>query len=77
MGRALAVQLAKLDCAVAISDVVDEKLQETESLIKDHDVKVTRHPVDVSDSSVCTYLWDANNPCDTHTTAGLNNDRRY
>lgn len=52
MGRALAVQLAKLDCAVAISDVVDENLLETESLIKEYDVKVTRHLVDVSDRSV-------------------------
>lgn len=52
MGRALAVQLAKLDCAVAISDVVDENLRETESLIKEYDVKVTRHLVDVSDRSV-------------------------
>lgn len=52
MGRALAVQLAKLNCAVAISDVVDENLLETESLIKEYDVKVTRHLVDVSDRSV-------------------------
>lgn len=52
MGRALAVQLAKLDCAVAISDVVDENLRETESLIKEYEVKVTRHLVDVSDRSV-------------------------
>lgn len=49
MGRALAVQLAKLDCAVAISDVMDENLRETESMLKDYPVKVSRHQVDVSD----------------------------
>jgi NADP-dependent 3-hydroxy acid dehydrogenase YdfG len=49
MGRALAVQLAKQNCAVAISDVVDDMLRETESLLKDHTVKVSRHLVDVAD----------------------------
>ena len=49
MGRALAVQLAKLNCAVAISDVVDDILRETESMLGEYDVKVSRHLVDVSD----------------------------
>jgi NAD(P)-dependent dehydrogenase (short-subunit alcohol dehydrogenase family) len=49
IGRALAVQLAKLDCAVAISDVVDDTLSETEALLDTYDVKVTRHLVDVAD----------------------------
>jgi NADP-dependent 3-hydroxy acid dehydrogenase YdfG len=51
MGRALAVQLAKLNCAVAISDVVDDNLRETESMLSDYAVKVTRHLVDVADRS--------------------------
>ncbi len=51
MGRALSVQLARMNCAVAISDVVDETLQETEALLQGYDVKVTRHVIDVADKN--------------------------
>lgn len=48
IGRALAVQLGKQGCSVALCDVVDENLQETESLLQDAGVKVSRHLVDVA-----------------------------
>ncbi|MEZ5428378.1 MAG: SDR family NAD(P)-dependent oxidoreductase [Pyrinomonadaceae bacterium] len=50
MGRALAVRLAREPIAgIAIADVNEEGLRETEELIKKTDIKVTVHPVDVAD----------------------------
>jgi NADP-dependent 3-hydroxy acid dehydrogenase YdfG len=61
MGRALAVQLAKQQCSVAISDVVDENLRETEALLSEYSVKVTRHLVDVADrDAVSQFASEAN-----------------
>lgn len=49
IGRALAVALAQRGCALSISDVQQETLEETATLLKSYSVHVTTHIVDVSD----------------------------
>jgi len=49
IGRYLAINLANEGCSVAISDVNEEGLLETEKMIENKDVKVTTHIVDVAD----------------------------
>ena len=50
IGRALALRLAKEDIAgIAISDVFEEGLRETEDLLKNAKIKITTHKVDVAD----------------------------
>jgi NAD(P)-dependent dehydrogenase (short-subunit alcohol dehydrogenase family) len=49
IGRALAVNLAKQGCHLAISDINEEGLKGTADMIGDTGVKVTTHVVDVSD----------------------------
>lgn len=49
IGRALAVNLAKQGCHLAISDINEEGLKGTAAMIGDTGVKVTTHVVDVSD----------------------------
>ena len=49
MGRALALELAARGCAVAIADVGQSTLNETEALLRQRNVKVSSHLVDVAD----------------------------
>ncbi|MCX7063845.1 MAG: SDR family NAD(P)-dependent oxidoreductase [Proteobacteria bacterium] len=49
MGRALALELAARGCAVAIADVGQSTLIETEALLRQRNVKVSSHLVDVAD----------------------------
>jgi NAD(P)-dependent dehydrogenase (short-subunit alcohol dehydrogenase family) len=49
MGQALAVELAKLGCNVAISDVNEKGLTETEQQLAPYNVKTSRHLVNVAD----------------------------
>jgi len=59
MGRALAVELAKQNCSVAISDVLEDELNETEKLVEGYGVKVTSQPLDVADrAAVQQYAKD-------------------
>ncbi len=61
MGQAIAVELAKLGCAVAISDVNDKGLLETEHMLSPYPVKHSRHLVDVSDrDAVESYAREVN-----------------
>jgi short-subunit dehydrogenase len=56
MGRSLAVLLAKQGCNVAISDVVEDNLEETARLARAHGVKVTSKRVDVAKRDE-VYAW--------------------
>lgn len=49
IGRALAIELAKQNCALALSDVNEKGLAETVGLAQQHGVKVTSTKVDVAD----------------------------
>ena len=49
MGRALALELASRGCAVAIADIGTAALDETRSLLRDAQVGVSSHIVDVAD----------------------------
>jgi len=49
MGRALALELASRGCAVAIADIGQTTLNETEALLHQTNVKVSSHLVDVAD----------------------------
>ena len=49
MGRSLAVNLGAKGCHLAISDVNQEGLQETATLVANPNVKITTHIVDVAD----------------------------
>jgi NADP-dependent 3-hydroxy acid dehydrogenase YdfG len=51
MGRALAIELAKQNCAVAISDVVEETLLETAAMLREYNVKVSSECLDIADRS--------------------------
>jgi short-subunit dehydrogenase len=56
IGQALAVNLAQEGCALAISDVNEKGLKETQNLLKGFNVKVTSHALDVADK-VAVYAW--------------------
>ena len=49
MGRALALELASRGCAVAIADIGTAALEETRSMLRDSQVAVSSHIVDVAD----------------------------
>jgi NAD(P)-dependent dehydrogenase (short-subunit alcohol dehydrogenase family) len=49
MGRALALELASRGCAVAIADIGAAALEETRSMLRDSQVAVSGHIVDVAD----------------------------
>lgn len=49
MGRALAIELAKQNCALAISDVVESTLADTAKMLEEYDVKVSSECLDISD----------------------------
>ena len=49
MGRALALELATRGCAVAIADVGQDALNETEAMLRQSSVKVSSHLIDVAD----------------------------
>jgi short-subunit dehydrogenase len=60
IGRALAVALAEQGCHLAIADVNGVALEETKGLIKQSNIKVTTHVVDVADrEAVYQYAKDA------------------
>lgn len=56
IGRALALNLAKQGCALAVSDVDEQGLQETLDQLKDFDIKVTSQKLDVADRKAI-YAW--------------------
>lgn len=56
IGRALALNLAKQGCNLALSDINSVGLQETKKLLQDYDVKVTTKKVDVADRKAI-YAW--------------------
>ncbi|KZY93705.1 short-chain dehydrogenase, partial [Oleiphilus sp. HI0072] len=56
IGQALAVNLAQEGCALAISDVNEKGLKETQNLLKGFNVKVTSHALDVADKEA-VYAW--------------------
>ncbi len=49
IGRALAINLAKYGCNLAISDINNDGLQETAEMLKYNGVKISTHIVDVAD----------------------------
>ena len=67
MGRELALQLAAEGCNIALVEWKEDLLNETKELLKNHNVGVSSHLVDVSDKEVsangvhvvCTFNgWD-------------------
>ena len=56
IGRALALNLAKLGCSLALSDINEKGLKETVKLLKEFDVKVTSQKLDVADRKAI-YTW--------------------
>lgn len=56
IGRALALNLAAQGCALAISDLNETGLQETEQLLAGSDVKVTSQKLDVADKDA-VFAW--------------------
>lgn len=56
IGRALALELARHKCHVALSDINEQGLAETASLAAQQDVKVTTARLDVSDRSA-VHAW--------------------
>ena len=56
MGRALALHLAQMGCAVALSDINAEPLAETQALLAGYGVKSTITVLDVSDKDA-VYAW--------------------
>jgi short-subunit dehydrogenase len=56
IGQALAINLAKEGCALAISDVNKDGLKETEHLLKEYKVKVTSQMLGVADKEAM-YAW--------------------
>ncbi len=56
IGRALALNLAKAGCHLALSDVDEKGLDETVALLKDSKVKVTSEKLDVADRKAI-YAW--------------------
>lgn len=56
IGQALAINLAKEGCSVAISDVDEKGLKETQKMLKGFGVKVTSQTLDVADKDA-VYLW--------------------
>jgi NAD(P)-dependent dehydrogenase (short-subunit alcohol dehydrogenase family) len=49
IGRAIAISLARRGCDLALADVNEEKLLETQQLVSGVDVRVSLHRVDVAD----------------------------
>ncbi|MGH8456664.1 MAG: SDR family NAD(P)-dependent oxidoreductase [Stenotrophobium sp.] len=56
IGRALALELARQNCALALSDVNEKGLKETAQLAKAHGVKITTAKVDVA-NRVQMHAW--------------------
>ena len=56
IGRALALNLAKKGCHLALSDINMVGLKETTNLLKEYDVKVTSQKLDVADRKAI-YAW--------------------
>lgn len=60
IGRALALNLARKGCNLALSDINGKALDETASLLRDYPVKTTTHIMDVADrEQVYKYADDA------------------
>ncbi|MBW2675841.1 MAG: SDR family oxidoreductase, partial [Deltaproteobacteria bacterium] len=49
IGRSLAIHLAKEGCGLALADIDPDGLNQTTEMIKDTDVKITTHVLDVAD----------------------------
>ncbi len=58
IGQALALQLAKKGCHLALVDVNKKGLQETKNLLADSEVNITQHVVDVSKAAAMEKLAD-------------------
>lgn len=58
IGQALAIQLAKKGCHLALVDVNQKGMQETKRLLADNEVKVTQHVADVSSAAAMEKLAD-------------------
>jgi NADP-dependent 3-hydroxy acid dehydrogenase YdfG len=58
IGQALAINLAQEGCALAISDVDEKGLKETQKMLKKLGVKVTSQILDVADKDA-VYAWAA------------------
>ncbi|HVN64651.1 MAG TPA: SDR family NAD(P)-dependent oxidoreductase [Candidatus Binataceae bacterium] len=56
IGRALALDLARQNCALALSDINEKVLAETAALITPHQVKMTTCKVDVADRTA-VHAW--------------------
>ena len=56
IGRALAINLAREGCHVAISDINESGLKETTDLIENKNVKISTHKLDVADREQ-VYRW--------------------
>lgn len=50
IGRALAIELAKKNCHLALSDIDAVGLKKTESMLKEYDVSVSTHKFNVADN---------------------------
>ncbi|MDO9237762.1 MAG: SDR family NAD(P)-dependent oxidoreductase [Aquabacterium sp.] len=69
IGRALALNLAKQGCHLALADVNDRGLTETVAMIKPLGVRVTQHVLDVADEAA-VFAW-AQSAVDAHGHVNL------
>lgn len=56
IGRALAINLAKFGCHLALSDIDDDNLKQTQALLIGYPIKTTIKVLDVADSNA-VYAW--------------------
>ena len=56
IGQALAINLAKEGCSLAISDVNEQGLRNTQALLKEYSVSVSAQELDVADKDA-VYAW--------------------
>lgn len=58
IGRAIAVSLARRGCHLALADIDDAGMDGTAELVQEHDVRVSRHRLDVANRAAVAQLPD-------------------
>jgi short-subunit dehydrogenase len=69
LGRALTIQLAKRNCNIALVDINQGRLEETESLLNTYGVRISKHICNVADKQAMQNL--AENVFDIHQRIDL------